>query len=72
MHAAYFRPGGVHSDLPIGLLTDIYIFINQFNNKILEMEEMLTENRIWKQRLIDIGIVSSKNAQDWGFSGVML
>ena len=72
MHAAYFRPGGVYSDLPIGLLSDISIFVEQFNYKILEMEEMLTENRIWKQRLIDIGVVSAKSAMDWGFSGVML
>jgi NADH dehydrogenase (ubiquinone) Fe-S protein 2 len=72
MHAAYFRPGGVHSDLPKGLLSDIYIFIEQFTNKLLEIEEMLTENRIWKQRLIDVGVVSAKSAMDWGFSGVML
>jgi NADH dehydrogenase (ubiquinone) Fe-S protein 2 len=72
MHAAYFRPGGVNSDLPKGLLSDIYIFIEQFTNKLLEIEEMLTENRIWKQRLIDIGVVSAKSAMDWGFSGVML
>lgn len=72
MHAAYYRPGGVHSDLPMGLLSDIYIFTEQFNNKLIEMEEMLTENRIWKQRLVDIGTVSAKDAQDWGFSGVML
>lgn len=72
MHAAYFRPGGVHSDIPMGLLSDIYIFVEQFNIKILEIEEMLNENRIWKQRLVDIGVVSSKDAMDWGFSGVML
>jgi NADH dehydrogenase I D subunit len=72
MHAAYFRPGGVHADLPLGLVSDIYIFIEQFTNKIIEIEEMLTENRIWKQRLVDIGVVSSKDAMDWGFSGVML
>ena len=72
MHSAYFRPGGVNVDLPQGLLTDIYLFINQFNLRLLEIEEMLTENRIWKQRLINIGIVTSKNACDWGFSGVML
>ena len=72
MHAAYFRPGGVYSDLPIGLLADIYIFVKQFTNKLVEMEEMLTENRIWKQRLVDIGVVSAKDALDWGFSGVML
>ena len=72
MHAAYFRPGGVHADLPIGLLTDIYIFIEQFNNKLIEIEEMLSENRIWKQRLVDVGVVSAKDAMDLGFSGVML
>nr|WAK84997.1 NADH dehydrogenase subunit 7 [Amicula sp. isolate GU52X-4 cfCalB7] len=72
MHASYFRPGGVYSDLPIGLLSDISIFVEEFNYKILEIEEMLSENRIWKQRLVDIGIVSAKGAMDWGFSGVML
>ena len=72
MHASYFRPGGVHVDIPVGLIFDIYIFIEQFNNKLLEIEEMLTENRIWKQRLIDIGIVSHKNSENLGFSGVML
>ena len=72
MHAAYFRPGGVHSDLPRGLLTDIFLFKEQFKIRILEIEELLTENRIWKQRLVDIGIVTLKDAQNWGFSGVML
>ena len=72
MHSAYFRPGGVHTDLPKGLLTDIYIFKEQFKLRLLEIEEMLTENRIWKQRLVDIGVVSLSQAQDWGFSGVML
>ena len=72
MHAAYFRPGGVHTDLPKGLLTDIFIFKEQFKLRLLEIEEMLTENRIWKQRLVDIGVVSLDQAQDWGFSGVML
>ena len=72
MHAAYFRPGGVHTDLPRGLLADIFIFKEQFKIRILEIEELLTENRIWKQRLVDIGTVTLKDAQDWGFSGVML
>jgi NADH dehydrogenase (ubiquinone) Fe-S protein 2 len=72
MHSAYFRPGGVSSDLPSGLLNDIYLFIEQFNIRLLEVEDMLTENRIWKQRLVDIGIVSATEACDWGFSGVML
>jgi len=72
MHAAYFRPGGVNQDLPKGLLKDIYIFCDQFNTRLDEIEEMLTNNRIWKQRLVDIGIVSAKDALNLGFSGVML
>lgn len=72
MHAAYFRPGGVSMDLPAGLLNDIYLFVEQFTLRLTEVEEMLTDNRIWKQRLVDIGVVSSSDACDWGFSGVML
>lgn len=72
MHAAYFRPGGVHSDIPMGILDDIYIFSKQFSLRLDEIEELLTENRIWKQRLVDVGTVSLKDALDWGFSGVML
>jgi len=72
MHAAFFRPGGVHCDLPKGFLTDVYIFLKQFRSRIVEIEEMLTCNRIWKQRLVDIGIVSAENARNFGFSGVML
>jgi len=72
MHAAYFRPGGVHSDIPVGLISDLYLFIEQFNHKLIEIEEMLTENRIWKQRLVDVGVISAKDAENWGFSGVML
>ena len=72
MHAAYVRPGGVSQDIPLGLLDDIYIFAEQFGIRLDEMEEMLTANRIWKQRLVDIGKVSAKDAADWGFSGVML
>lgn len=72
MHASYFRPGGVHQDLPQNLLEDIYQFITKFSIRIDEFEELLTGNRIWKQRLINIGIVTKKEALDWGFSGVML
>lgn len=72
MHAAYVRPGGVSADLPLGMIDDIYSFINQFNIRIDEIEEMLTGNRIWKERLVDVGIVSAKQAAEWGFSGVML
>jgi NADH dehydrogenase (ubiquinone) Fe-S protein 2 len=72
MHAAYIRPGGVAQDLPLGLLDDVFLFCNQFSDRLDEMEEMLTNNRIWKQRLVDIGIVSAEQAIEWGFSGVML
>ena len=72
MHAAYIRPGGVSQDLPLGLLQDIYLFIKQFNSRIDELEELLTGNRIWKQRLVNIGVVSYSNALNWGFSGVLL
>ena len=72
MHAAYIRPGGVSTDIPLGFLDDLYLFAVQFNLRLDEIEEMLTGNRIWKERLVDIGVVSAKNAIEWGFSGVML
>jgi NADH dehydrogenase (ubiquinone) Fe-S protein 2 len=72
MHAAYIRPGGVSQDLPVGLCDDIYLFTQQFASRIDEIEEMLTNNRIWKQRLVDIGVVTEEQAMNWGFSGVML
>ena len=72
MHANYIRPGGVSQDLPLGLLSDIYEFAIQFNSRIDEMEELLTNNRIWKQRLVDVGIVTAEQALDWGFTGVLL
>jgi NADH dehydrogenase (ubiquinone) Fe-S protein 2 len=72
MHSAYIRPGGVSQDIPLGLLDDIYIFSEQFATRVDEMEEMLTTNRIWKQRLVDVGTVTAQEARDWGFSGVML
>lgn len=72
MHAAYIRPGGVAQDLPYGLCHDIYTFAEQFASRIDELEELLTNNRIWKQRLVDIGVVSAKEALDWGFSGALL
>jgi NADH-quinone oxidoreductase subunit D len=72
MHAAFFRPGGIYCDLPKSILSDIFIFLKQFRTRVLEIEEMLTFNRIWKQRLVDIRIISAKNAYNFGFSGVML
>ena len=72
MHAAYIRPGGVSQDLPIDLCQDIFRFCQQFSSRIDEMEEMLTNNRIWKQRLVDVAVVTADEALNWGFSGVML
>ena len=72
MHSSYFRPGGVNNDLPKGLLNDIFIFCNQFNTRLDEIEELLTNNRIWKQRLVNIGKITAKDALNLGFSGVML
>jgi NADH-quinone oxidoreductase subunit D len=72
MHANYIRPGGVAADLPDGLLEDILEFNKHFVKQLADTETLLTNNRIWKQRLVDIGVVSQKQAMDWGFSGVML
>jgi NADH dehydrogenase (ubiquinone) Fe-S protein 2 len=72
MHAAYIRPGGVSLDLPLGTLHDIHLFARQFNDRLNEMEELLTGNRIWKQRLQGVALVSRVEAKAWGFSGVML
>lgn len=72
MHAAYIRPGGVNQDLPLGLLDDIYRFCLQFSSRVNEYEELLSNNRIWKYRLVNIGVVSCLVAKNFGFSGVML
>lgn len=71
-HAAYIRPGGVVADIPDGLADDIYNFLNSFPKYIDDVDNLLTENHIWKQRNVDIGVVSKKQALDWGFSGPML
>ncbi len=71
-HSAYIRPGGVHQDIPAGLLEDVFKFSENFTKYIDDVDDLLTENRIFKQRLVDIGIVSAKDAFDWGFSGAML
>jgi NADH dehydrogenase (ubiquinone) Fe-S protein 2 len=72
MHAAYIRPGGVSADLPLGFLDDVFIFVKQFTTRLDEIEEMLTGSKIWKERLVDIGVLSSLKAKEWGLSGVML
>jgi NADH-quinone oxidoreductase subunit D len=72
MHAAYFRPGGVHQDLPPALVNDLLNWCDQFPQKLKDIETLLTENRIFKQRNVDIGVVSKQDCYDWGFSGVMV
>ncbi|MBB43279.1 MAG: NADH-quinone oxidoreductase subunit D [Rhodospirillaceae bacterium] len=72
LHSAYFRPGGVNRDLPSELLTDISAFCDRFPPMLDDVQELLTSNRIFVQRTVDIGIASSEEAMDWGFSGPML
>ena len=72
LHANYFRPGGVRQDLPPGLLEEIYDWTESFPKVLDDIESMVTENRIFKQRNVDIAVVSKQQALDWGFSGVML
>ena len=71
LHAAYFRPGGVHQDLPDALLDDIEAWSHEFPKFMDDMHGLLTENRIFKQRNVDIGIVTPEDVQNWGMSGVM-
>ncbi len=72
MHAAYFRPGGVHQDLPQKLVEDIGKWIDPFLQMMKNLDDLLTPNRIFKQRNVDIGVVSLDDAWAWGFSGVMV
>jgi NADH dehydrogenase (ubiquinone) Fe-S protein 2 len=72
MHANYIRPGGIHQDIPFGLLNDIYNFIQQFGQRLDEIEDLLTSNSIWKHRLVDIGIITYKSCLNFSFTGVML
>ena len=72
MHAKYFRVGGVHQDLPPELIDDIYDWCDPFLKVLDDIEGLLTDNRIFKQRNVDIGVVSLDEAFDWGFSGVMV
>ncbi len=72
LHSNYFRPGGVHQDMPAGLAEDIYHFAETFPKVIDDMEGLLTENRIFKQRTVNIGVVTGEEALDWSFTGPML
>jgi NADH-quinone oxidoreductase subunit D len=71
LHANYFRPGGVHQDLPPSLLDDIEAWCETFPKVVDDLDTLLTENRIFKQRLVGIGIATEQDALDWGFTGVM-
>jgi NADH-quinone oxidoreductase subunit D len=72
LHANYVRPGGVNRDLPEGLLEDIVAFAEGFDKFIDDLEALLNENRIFKQRTVDIGVISPEDALDWGFSGPLV
>jgi NADH-quinone oxidoreductase subunit D len=72
LHANYFRPGGVHQDLPPELIDDIDAWCDHFPKVMRDIEKLVTENRIFKQRNVDIGVVSKDQAYAWGFTGVML
>ena len=72
MHAAYFRPGGVHQDLTPALIDDIEVFCRDFPKAMRDIEGLLTDNRIFKQRNVDIGVVTKQDALERGFSGVMV
>ena len=72
LHAAYVRPGGVHQDMTPELIQDIYAFTESCPKIIDDIEELLTENRIFKQRTVDIGVISAQDALDWGFTGPVL
>jgi NADH-quinone oxidoreductase subunit D len=72
MHSAYFRPGGVAQDLPNGMLERIEEFVDNSPKILADTETLLTDSRVWKQRLVDVGVVTPQQAQDWGFSGPML
>ena len=71
LHAAYFRPGGVHQDLTPKLIEDIDVWADEFQRVLDDLHGLLTENRIFKQRNVNIGIISPEDVQTWGFSGVM-
>lgn len=71
LHAAYFRPGGVHQDLPDDLIDDIETWCGKFPDFMADLDGLLTENRVFKQRNVDIGVVTEQDILDWGFSGVM-
>lgn len=71
-HAAYFRPGGLVNDIPPTLISDIGSFLNQFVYRIFELEDLIRDNRIFRQRLVNVAIAPLNMAVDFGFTGVIL
>ncbi|MBW6418135.1 MULTISPECIES: NADH-quinone oxidoreductase subunit D [Celeribacter] len=72
LHSAYFRPGGVHQDLPPELIDDIEAWADAFPKVLDDIHYLISDNRIFKQRTVDIGLITEQEALDWGFSGVMV
>ncbi|WKW50904.1 NADH-quinone oxidoreductase subunit D [Rhodomicrobium lacus] len=72
LHANYFRPGGVHQDLPQALIDDMEAWCDSFLKVLDDLDTLLTDNRIFKQRTVDIGVVSLDDAMAWGFTGTMI
>ena len=72
LHAAYIRPGGISKDLPVGLINDIWDFTVAYSSRVDEIEELLTSSRIWRQRLLNIGIISKNRALNYSCSGPLL
>ena len=72
MHSCFFRPGGVACDLPLGFLDKVFIFTEQFYSRVEELELFLKENRIWKQRLVNVGVITKELNYQYAMSGVLL
>lgn len=72
MHAAWFRPGGVSQEAPTSFSNDLVQFCNQFTQRLDEIEELLSSNRIWKERLVDVGVITYEQSLNWGASGPLL
>ena len=72
LHAAYYRVGGVHQDLPLNLIEEIEEWLSGFGKIIDDIETLLSDNRIFKQRTVDVGVVTPEEALNWGFTGPML
>lgn len=72
MHSSFIRPGGLSRDVPLGFFRRLSFFMRKFRSRVDELDDLLSANRIWCQRLVGVGTVSKRSALTWGFSGVML